>query len=179
MDRRSFVEILALTAGTGTAVGTAAQAVAASGVFDVAEKTVDQLQAAMRAGTINSQQLVQLYLARIAALDKAGPKLNSIIELNPDALEIAKALDAERKTKGTRGPLHGIPVLLKDNIATADAMQTTAGSLALVGAKPPRDAFLVTQLRNAGAVILGKTNLSEWANMRSTRSTSGDRKSVV
>ena len=173
MDRRSFVEILALTAGTGTAVGTATQAVAAPGVFDVAEKTVDQLQAAMRAGTINSQQLVQLYLARIAALDKAGPKLNSIIELNPDALEIAKALDAERKTKGTRGPLHGIPVLLKDNIATADAMQTTAGSLALVGAKPPRDAFLVTQLRNAGAVILGKTNLSEWANMRSTRSTSG------
>ena len=93
--------------------------------------------------------------------------------MNPDALSIAKALDVERKAKGPRGPLHGIPVLLKDNIATADRMQTTAGSLALLGAKPPRDAFVVTKLREAGAIILGKTNLSEWANMRSTRSTSG------
>ena len=146
---------------------------APDGAFDVTEKTVAELQAAMVSGRTSAQQLVRLYLARIAAIDKAGPKLNSIIELNPDALTIAAALDAERKTKGTRGPLHGIPVLLKDNIATADKMQTTAGSLALVGAKPPRDAFLVTQLREAGAVILGKTNLSEWANMRSTRSTSG------
>ena len=178
MNRRNFVERVALTAGSALAAanshaGEMAGSAATSARFDVTEKTVAQLQAAMQAGTINAQQLVQLYLARIAALDKAGPKLNSIIELNPEALAIAKALDAERKIKGARGPLHGIPVLIKDNIATADAMQTTAGSLALVGAKPPRDAFLVTQLRNAGAVILGKTNLSEWANMRSTRSTSG------
>ena len=146
---------------------------ASSGTFDVKEKTIAELQSAMQAGKATSQQLVQLYLARIAALDKAGPTLNSIIELNPDALTIAAALDAERKAKGPRGPLHGIPVLLKDNIATADKMQTTAGSLALVGMKPPRDAALVARLRAAGAVILGKTNLSEWANMRSTRSTSG------
>ncbi len=143
------------------------------GAFDVTEKTVAQLQAAMASGKTSAQQLVRLYLARIATIDKAGPRLNSVIELNPDALAIAAALDAERKAKGPRGPLHGIPVLLKDNIATADKMQTTAGSLALVGVKPPRDAFLVSQLRAAGAVILGKTNLSEWANMRSTRSTSG------
>lgn len=143
------------------------------GAFDVTEKTVAQLQAAMVSGKTSAQQLVRLYLARIATIDKAGPKLNSIIELNPDAMAIAAALDAERKASGPRGPMHGIPVLLKDNIATADKMQTTAGSLALVGAKPPRDAFLVARLRAAGAVILGKTNLSEWANMRSTRSTSG------
>src|SRR5205085_10281378 len=99
--------------------------------------------------------------------------VNAVIELNPDALEIADALDKERKDKGPRGPLHGVPVLVKDNIDTADKMATTAGSLALVGAKPPRDAFLVERLRKAGAVILGKTNLSEWANIRSTRSTSG------
>lgn len=141
--------------------------------FDVAEKTVAELQAAMASGKTTAQQLVRLYFARIAALDKAGPKLNSVIELNPDALAIAAALDAERKVKGARGPLHGIPVLLKDNIATADKMHTTAGSLALMNMKPPRDAALVSRLRDAGAVILGKTNLSEWANMRSTRSTSG------
>lgn len=141
--------------------------------FDVTEKTVTQLQAAMQSGQATAQQLVRLYLARIAALDRAGPRLNAILELNPDATAIAAALDAERKAKGPRGPLHGIPVLLKDNIATADKMQTTAGSLALVGMKPPRDAALVARLREAGAVILGKTNLSEWANMRSTRSTSG------
>ena len=141
--------------------------------FTIVEASVADLQAAMQSGKINAQKLVKLYLARIRALDKAGPRINSIIELNPDALPIAKALDAERKAKGPRGPLHGIPVLLKDNIATADKMQTTAGSLALLGVKPPRDAFVVTRLREAGAVILGKTNLSEWANMRSTRSTSG------
>ena len=141
--------------------------------FDVTEMSVADLQAAMTSGKTTSREIVSLYLARIKAIDKAGPKLNSIIELNPDALDIAAALDSERKAKGARGPLHGIPVLLKDNIATADKMQTTAGSLALVGAKPPRDAFLVTKLREAGAVILGKTNLSEWANIRSTRSTSG------
>ncbi len=141
--------------------------------LNIVEANVADLQAAMRSGKLTSQKLLKLYLARISAIDKAGPRINSIIELNPDAMSIAKALDAERKTKGPRSPLHGIPVLLKDNIATADKMQTTAGSLALLGAKPPRDAFLVTKLREAGAVILGKTNLSEWANMRSTRSTSG------
>ena len=174
MNRRNFVERIALAAGaTTTSITSATAASAAAPQFDVTEKSVSQLQAAMQAGTVTAQQLVTLYLARIAAIDKSGPTLNSVIELNPDALAIAKALDAERKTKGPRGPLHGIPVLLKDNIATADGMQTTAGSLALVGAKPPRDAFLVAQLRRAGAVVLGKTNLSEWANMRSTRSTSG------
>lgn len=171
MNRRDFVELFALTAGVASSARAGSKQESAT--FDVTEKTVAQLQAAMASGSVNSQTLVQLYLARIAAIDKSGPKLNSVIELNPDALAIAMALDAERKAKGPRGPMHGIPVLLKDNIATADGMQTTAGSLALVGVKPPRDAFLVSQLRKAGAVILGKTNLSEWANIRSTRSTSG------
>ena len=125
MNRRNFVERVALTSGTALAAATAQAAEAATGTattasFDVTEKTVAQLQDAMRAGAVSSQQLVQLYLARIAALDKAGPKINAIIELNPEAMAIAKALDAERKAKGPRGPLHGIPVLLKDNIATAE-----------------------------------------------------------
>lgn len=137
------------------------------------EATVGQLQAWMADGQLSAHALTQHYLARIDALDRNGPKLNSVIELNPDALSIADSLDAERKAGTMRGPLHGIPVLLKDNIATADAMQTTAGSLALVGHKPPRDAFIVERLRAAGAVILGKTNLSEWANWRSTHSSSG------
>jgi amidase len=139
----------------------------------VVEASVADLQAAMGAGKTTSQTLVRDYLARIEALDKRGPGVNSVIEINPDALAIALERDAERQAGKLRGPLHGIPVLLKDNIATADRMQTTAGSLALVGARPPRDAFLVRRLRDAGAVILGKTNLSEWANFRSTRSTSG------
>jgi amidase len=168
MQRRDFVQFVAMTGGYAMTAHSAS-----TGTFDVQEKTVVQLQAAMQAGRTTSQQLVQLYLARIAAIDKSGPKLNSIIELNPDALAIAAALDTERTAKGPRGLIHGIPVLLKDNIATADKMQTTAGSLALVGMRPPRDAALVARLRMAGAVILGKTNLSEWANMRSTRSTSG------
>src|SRR5262249_27218190 len=112
-------------------------------------------------------------LARIEAIDRKGPALRGVIEVNPDALALADALDRERKEKGPRGPLHGIPVLVKDNIDTADEMATTTGSLALVGAKPPRDAFLVTRLRQAGALLLGKTNLSEWANARSSTSTSG------
>ena len=132
-----------------------------------------QLQEAMTKGRITSKALTAAYLARIKALDKAGPRINSVIEVNPDALAIAAALDKERKEKGPRGPLHGIPVLIKDNIATADRMQTTAGSLVLVGVKPPRDSFVAAKLREAGAVILGKTNLSEWANFRSTHSTSG------
>ena len=141
--------------------------------FSVVEASVADLQAAMLSGKVTSESLVKAYLARIKAIDKSGPRINSIIELNPDALKIAATLDQERLSRGPRGPLHGIPILLKDNIATTDKMQTTAGSLALVGVKPPRDAFLVGKLREAGAVVLGKTNLSEWANLRSTRSTSG------
>jgi len=150
-----------------------AAVVGRNGGFNIVEAGVSELQAAMQSGKVTSQQLVKAYLARIRSIDKAGPRINSIIELNPDAAAIAAALDKERQATGARGPLHGIPVLLKDNIATADKMQTTAGSLALLGVKPPRDAFLVARLRAAGAVILGKTNLSEWANIRSTRSTSG------
>ena len=134
---------------------------------------VAQLQAQMSRGETTSRQLVEKFLARIDALDAHGPNINSVIEVNPDALKIADELDAERARSGARGPLHGIPVLLKDNIDTADRMLTTAGSLALVNSRPSQDAFLVTKLRAAGAVILGKTNLSEWANFRSTRSTSG------
>ncbi len=141
--------------------------------FPLAETTIDSVQARMAAGTLTAHELTAAYLARIAEVDKAGPTLNAVIELNPDALAIADTLDAERKAGHVRGPLHGIPVLIKDNIATADRMETTAGSLALVGAKPAHDAFLVARLREAGAVILGKTNLSEWANFRSSTSTSG------
>jgi amidase len=134
---------------------------------------VARLQADMASGATTSRKLVEQYLARIDAIDKHGPAINSVIEVNPDALKIAGELDAERARTGPRGPMHGIPVLLKDNIDTADRMLTTAGSLALMGSRPAQDAFLVTRLRAAGAVILGKTNLSEWANFRSTRSTSG------
>ncbi len=173
MNRRDFVQ-MGMLAGLGAMTGGSAMAATVkSGKVNIVEAGATELQAAMTAGKITSRQLVKLYLARIKAIDKSGPHLNAVIELNPDAEAIAAALDKERKAKGPRGPLHGIPVLIKDNIATADKMQTTAGSLALVGSKPPRDAFIVKQLRDAGAVILGKTNLSEWANMRSTRSTSG------
>lgn len=141
--------------------------------FPFAEATIDDLQARMAARTLTSRGLTSAYLARIAAVDRAGPELRSVIEVNPDALEDAGRLDAERAAGRVRGPLHGIPVLIKDNIATADRMETTAGSLALVGLRPPRDAHLVTRLRAAGAVLLGKTNLSEWANFRGEKSISG------
>lgn len=141
--------------------------------FEFAEATIRDLQRAMTSGRITARALAEAYFARMDALDSAGPRLASVIERNPDALALAEALDRERKERGPRGPLHGIPILIKDNIATADRMETTAGSLALVGAKPPRDAAIVRRLRDAGVVILGKTNLSEWANFRSTRSTSG------
>lgn len=141
--------------------------------LNVVEASVAELQAAMSSGQLSSESLVRAYLSRIRALDQNGARLNAVIETNPDALAIARELDRERKRQGVRGPLHGIPVLLKDNIATADKMQTTAGSLALVDIKPNKDATIATRLRDAGAVILGKTNLSEWANFRSTRSTSG------
>ena len=136
------------------------------------ETTITQLASAMQAGRLTSAAITRQYLRRIDELDRRGPKVNSVIELNPEALTVAKALDRERAARGPRGPLHGIPVLIKDNISTHDGMMTTAGSLALVGSRPPADAFLVQRLRAAGAVILGKTNLSEWANFRSTRSTS-------
>jgi amidase len=141
--------------------------------FELDEITIGELQEGMTSGKYSARALAEKYLARIAAIDKSGPLVNSVIETNPDALEIAEALDKERQEKGPRGQLHGIPVLIKDNIATADRMMTTAGSLALVGSKPPRDAFVAQKLREAGAVILGKTNLSEWANIRSNHSISG------
>jgi amidase len=141
--------------------------------FTLEEATIGDLQQRMDTGVLTARSIAAQYLDRIEAMDKRGPAINAVIELNPDALAIADALDAERKAKGPRGPMHGIPILIKDNIATADKLQTTAGSLALVGSKVPRDAFIVERLRAAGAVILGKTNLSEWANFRSTHSTSG------
>ncbi len=127
----------------------------------------------MRQGSLTAERIAELYLERIEEIDRHGPTLRSVIEVNPDALAIARSLDAEYKSKGSRGPLHGIPVLLKDNIDTADKMQTTAGSLALVGTPAARDSAVAQRLRAAGAVILGKTNLSEWANFRSTHSSSG------
>jgi amidase len=141
--------------------------------FELDEVTIAELQGGMKSGKFTARSLVEKYSARIGGIDKQGPSINSIIEMNPDALTIADALDEERKAKGPRGPMHGIPVLIKDNIDTADKMMTTAGSLALVGSKPPQDSFVAQKLRIAGAVILGKTNLSEWANIRCSHSTSG------
>jgi len=141
--------------------------------FELDEVTINELQEGMRTGKFSGRSLTKKYLERIEDVDKNGPAINSIIELNPDALAIADSLDRERKAKGARGPLHGIPILIKDNIDTADRMMTTAGSLALLGSIPFQDAFVAKKLREAGAVILGKTNLSEWANIRSNHSTSG------
>lgn len=141
--------------------------------FPLEELTLAEMQDAMSEGRFTSRQLVELYLQRIEEIDRAGPKVNAIAELNPDALQIADELDIERTERGARGPLHGVPVLVKDNIDTGDQMMTTAGSLALDGWRAPKDSFVVAQLRAAGAVILGKTNLSEWANIRSNHSTSG------
>jgi amidase len=141
--------------------------------FELDELTIADLQAAITSGKFTCRSLTQKYIRRIEEIDRRGPAVNSVIELNPDALAIAEALDQERKDKGARGPLHGIPVLIKDNIDTADRMQTTAGSLALVGSHPVKDSFVAQKLREAGAVILGKTNLSEWANIRSNHSVSG------
>ncbi len=182
MDRRDFVRLGLVTGASAVAAGSAAAVaspMAVSGGAATAESayldaTAFEQQAAMSAAKLTSAALVSGYLARIAAIDKAGPKINAIIELNPDAMAIAKELDRERAVDNkVRGPLHGIPILLKDNIATIDKMSTSAGSLALAGIRATRDSFVAAQLRAAGAVILGKTNLSEWANMRSTRSTSG------
>jgi amidase len=140
--------------------------------IDLNEATIDELQQKMQSGDLTSKSITQWYLKRIKETDKDGPKLNSVIEVNPDAELIAEVLDYERKNGKVRGPLHGIPVLIKDNIDTADKMMTTAGSLALAGNIASKDAFIVKLLRDAGAVLLGKTNLSEFANFRSTHSTS-------
>lgn len=174
LTRRQLVAA-GLSGGLAAAVGPAVGKSAPAGdrPFDLAEATIADLQEGMRTGKLTARSLAQKYLARIDEIDRGGQALRSVIELNPDVLATAEALDRERKEKGLRGPLHGIPVLVKDNIDTADRMATTAGSLALVGAKPPGDAFVVRRLREAGAVLLGKTNPSEWANIRCSYSTSG------
>jgi amidase len=162
-------------AGRNEAAAQGTQASAAAGTlpFELAEATIGDLQASMQSGARTAVAIAQAYLARIDAVDRQGPAINAVIELNPDALAIADALDRERRDKGLRGPLHGIPVVLKDNIDSADRMRTSAGSLALGESIAARDAFIVERLRAAGCVVLGKTNLSEWANFRSSRSTSG------
>ena len=179
-QRRSFLRRSAL-AGLGAAV---LPAFARAGELsdsppaeikpsELDEITIADLQAGMASGKFSARSITEKYLARIEEIDKHGPMINSVIEVNPDALAIADALDQERKAQHVRGPMHGVPVLIKDNIDTADRMQTTAGSLALLGSKPSRDSFVAQKLREAGAVILGKTNLSEWANIRSSHSSSG------
>src|SRR5438105_4220978 len=176
MDRRTFLEY-ATVGGVAVArppIRRRAPGVSrAAAAAELEDATIAELQAGMASGKYTSRSITVVYLQRIEALDKKGPGLRSVLETNPDALAQAAALDAERKAKGPRGPLHGIPILVKDNVATRDRMQSTAGSLALVGVSPPRDAFLVERLRAAGAVLLGKANLSEWANFRSTHSSSG------
>ncbi|WNG25447.1 amidase [Cystobacter fuscus] len=180
LSRRTFLggaavasTLVALDVQAQPSVNSTPPAAPRGPAFELEEATLAGLQADLTSGKHTAHGLTERYLARIQEIDKGGTALGSVIELNPDALAIAAALDAEREAKGPRGPLHGIPVLIKDNIGTADKMQTTAGSLALVGAVPSRDAFVVERLRAAGAVILGKTNLSEWANFRSTHSCSG------
>ncbi len=167
MDRRGFVK-LGLAAG-----GAATLARTQAAVPSVLDAGVQYQQELMAANKLTSHSLTSQYLARINAIDKAGPRINAIIEINPEALKIAREMDRERLQRRVRGPLHGIPVLLKDNIATADRMSTTAGSLALAGVRAARDSHVAARLREAGAVIIGKTNLSEWANMRSSHSVSG------
>jgi len=179
MKRRDFLQ--ASTAGCALAVvnprstlaGNDFEFEAAQRAFELDEITIVELQQGMQSGKYSSRSLVEKYVDRINDIDKKGPAINSVIEINPEAESIATALDRERKEGRTRGPLHGIPILIKDNIDTADRMMTTAGSLALVGSKPAQDAYVAKKLRDAGAVILGKTNLSEWANFRSNRSSSG------
>jgi amidase len=158
---------------SSSSVSPAFETKSSAGSFGLDEITVAELQEGMTSGRFTAHSIAEKYLERIEAIDKHGPAINSVIEVNPDALSIAKELDKERKQKHLRGPLHGIPVLIKDNIDTSDRMMTTAGSLALVGSKPPKDSKVAQKLREAGAVILGKTNLSEWANIRSNQSTSG------
>ncbi len=143
------------------------------GSFELEEMTFSELQEGMSSGRFTARSISEMYLQRIEAMDRQGPTLRSVIETNPDALALADDLDEERRAEGARGPLHGIPILLKDNIDTADEMTTTAGSFALEGSRPSRDSLVAQKLREAGAILLGKANLSEWANFRSTRSSSG------
>ena len=180
MKRRAFLQTGALACAAAVAnapISKAAERSEAGAAtmtpkpFELDEATVTELQDGMKSGKFTSHSITEKYLARIGEIDKQT--INSVIEINPDALAIAEALDRERKEKGPRGPLHGIPVLIKDNIDTADRLMTTAGSLALLGSTPPQDATVAKKLREAGAVILGKTNLSEWANFRSSHSSSG------
>lgn len=177
-DRRRFIQSLLPVAACAALTAPAAAASAPAARRSPAGRALDDfdavgLQAALASGRLSSLALVNESLRRVARIDQAGPTLRAVIELNPEAAAQARTLDAERKAGRLRGPLHGLPVLLKDNIATGDAMATSAGSLALAGLRAARDAHLAQRLRAAGAVILGKTNLSEWANIRSTRSTSG------
>ncbi len=186
MDRRDFVRLGALAgavaiggrplAGQTMSVGSASTGGKerfAISPFDLEEATLADLQAGMSSGRMTARSITEQYIARIEEIDRKGPTLRHVLEVNPDALEIADSLDRERKSGRMRGPLHGIPILLKDNVDTADRMTTTAGSLALEGSIPLQDAFIAAKLRAAGAVLLGKTNLSEWANFRSTHSSSG------
>ena len=184
LDRRAFLShaaVLGAAAAGGVRlpdVGPAAKrsvtrSTSAPAGFDLEEVTVAELQAGMASGRYTARRIVEQYLERIAAMDRTGASLHAIIETNPDALTAAEQLDRERTARGARGPLHGIPVLLKDNIDTADRMTTTAGSLALEGSVPPHDSHVAERLRAAGAILLAKANMSEWANIRSTRSTSG------
>ena len=154
-------------------IGDKKVAIDAAEAFVLDEETIGSLGEKLDSGMYSSEQLVELYLRRIENIDKNGPNLNAIIEINPDAVSIAKQMDNERKARKNRGPLHGIPIVIKDNIDTGDKMQTTAGSLAMAGNIASSDAFIVKKLREAGAIIIGKTNLSEWANFRSTQSSSG------
>lgn len=185
MNRRKFLKsgsVAGLAIGTVSIAscntGTDKKKSAASSTslpdeFALNELTIDELQQKMQSGEYTARSLTELYLQRIEAMDKNGAAINSVIELNPDALSIADEMDKERKAGKLRGPMHGIPVLIKDNINTGDKMMTTAGALALKGNIAAKDAFVIKQLWASGAVLLGKTNLSEWANFRSTRSTSG------
>ena len=187
MDRRNFVRlgtVAGAAALTGRPLGAApllsgepeVEAKARAGAslkFELEEATTADLQLMMASGRFSATQIVEQYIERIGELDRNGPTLRHVIELNPDAVSVAAGLDAERKAGRVRGPLHGIPILLKDNVDTADRMTTTAGSYALEGSIPRRDAFVAQRLREAGAVLLGKANMSEWANFRSTRSSSG------
>src|SRR5688572_13722541 len=174
MNRRSFLKttgggaVSAMAIAGNELLGATAPVSGAVRVpeFEWEEATIPALQAAMEQGRESAVSLAKKYLARIEAIDRRGPALRSVIEVNPDALAIARARDRERRANGRRGPLHGIPVLIKDNIDTHDRMMTAAGSLALLGSVPVRDSFVAEKLRQAGAVILGKTNLSEWANFR-------------
>jgi amidase len=174
MSRRNFLRVGTIAAAGVSLIDSHKISAGNSTVLaNLEEATIAQLQEKMANGSLTALGLVNFYLSRISQLDKAGPKITSVIETNPDARDIARQLDAERQSSGPRGPLHGIPVLLKDNIDTADRMQSAAGSLALVGTPAPQDATVAARLRKAGAIILGKANLSEWANFRSFHSSSG------